>query len=97
MFFAIPPTEDLIWDNERLESLTAVENVLMYGYPIGMYDERNVLPLIWSGVTASHPAIDFNEEKIGVVDIASFPSSSGSPILIVNEGGFWDREKNWHL
>ena len=61
--FVIPLTEDLIWDNERLESLTAVENVLMYGYPIGLYDERNVLPLIRSGVTASHPAIDFNGKK----------------------------------
>jgi len=51
--FVIPLTEDLILDNKRLESLTAVENVLMYGYPIGLYDERNVLPLIRSGVTAS--------------------------------------------
>jgi len=92
--FVIPLTEDLIGDNERLESLTAVENVLMYGYPIGLYDERNVLPLIRSGVTASHPAIDFNGEKIGVVDMACFPGSSGSPILIVNEGSYTDKKKN---
>jgi len=92
--FVIPLTEDLIWDNERLESLTAVENVLMYGYPIGLYDESNVLPLIRSGVTASHPAIDFNGEKIGVVDMACFPGSSGSPILIVNEGSYSDKKKN---
>ena len=90
--FVIPLTENLIWDNEKLESLTAVENVLMYGYPIGMYDERNVLPLIRSGVTASHPAIDFNGEKIGVVDMACFPGSSGSPILIVNEGSYIDKK-----
>jgi len=35
--FVIPLTEHLIWDNERLECLTAIENVLMYCYP---YDEE---------------------------------------------------------
>ncbi|MHA1252866.1 MAG: S1 family peptidase [Candidatus Helarchaeota archaeon] len=91
--FVIPLTEDLIWDNERLKSLTAVENVLMYGYPIGLYDKENVLPLIRSGVTASHPGIDFCGEKIGVVDMACFPGSSGSPILIVNEGSYTNEKK----
>ena len=92
--FVIPLTEDLIWDNERLKHLSAVEDVLMYGYPIGLYDKENVLPLIRRGVTASHPAIDFNGEKIGVVDIACFPGSSGSPILIVNEGSYTDKKNN---
>ncbi len=92
--FIIPLTEDLIWDNEKLETLSAVENVLMYGYPIGLYDEKNVLPLIRSGVTATHPAIDFNGEKIGVVDMACFPGSSGSPILVVNEGIYTDKKRN---
>jgi len=90
--FLIPLTENLIWNSEKLENLSAVENVLMYGYPIGLYDEKNVLPLIRSGVTASHPATDFNGEKIGVVDMACFPGSSGSPILIVNEGSYIDKK-----
>jgi len=90
--FIIPLTENLIWDNEKLQSLSAVEDVLMYGYPIGLYDKKNVLPLIRSGVTASHPAIDFNGEKIGVVDMACFPGSSGSPIFIINEGGYIDKK-----
>lgn len=92
--FLIPLTENLIWNNEKLENLSAVENVLMCGYPIGLYDEKNVLPLIRSGVTASHPATDFNGKKIGVVDMACFPGSSGSPILIVNEGSYTDKKKN---
>jgi len=90
--FLIPLTENLIWNNEKLKNLSAVEDVLMYGYPIGLYDEKNVLPLIRSGVTASHPAVDFNGEKIGVVDMACFPGSSGSPILIVNEGSYIDKK-----
>ena len=92
--FIIPLTENLIWNNERLECLSAVENVLMYGYPIGLYDEENVLPLIRSGVTASHPATDFKGEKIGVIDMACFPGSSGSPIFIVNEGPYTNKKEN---
>jgi len=91
--FVIPLTENLIWDNERLKNLSAVEDVLMYGYPIGLYDRENVLPLIRRGVTASHPAIDFDGEKIGVVDMACFPGSSGSPILIVNEGPYTNKKE----
>jgi len=89
--YIISLTEDLIWDNEKLKNLKAAEDVLMCGYPIGLYDRENILPLIRRGVTASHPAIDFNGEKIGVVDIACFPGSSGSPILIVNEGSYADK------
>ena len=92
--FLIPIDESYIWDNKKLENLTAVENVLMYGYPIGLHDKKNVLPLIRYGVTATHPAIDFNGEKIGVVDMACFPGSSGSPIFIVNEGNYVDKKNN---
>ena len=75
--------EDIIWSNEKLNELTAVEDVFMVGYPNGLWDEKNNLPLIRKGITASHPAIDFNRLGIGVVDMACFPGSSGSPIFIL--------------
>jgi len=65
-----------------LENLDAVEEVLMIGYPKGLYDSKNNLPLIRKGITACHPAVDFNGEKRGVVDIACFAGSSGSPIVV---------------
>jgi hypothetical protein len=58
----------------------------MVGYPIGLWDEVNNLPLIRRGITASHPAIDFRGRSECVIDAACFPGSSGSPVLIVNEG-----------
>ena len=54
----------------------------MIGYPIGLWDEANNFPILRKGVAASHPALDFNRESIGVIDAACFPGSSGSPILI---------------
>lgn len=77
--------KQLIWDDSKLEDLSAVEDVLMVGYPIGLWDDVNNLPLIRRGITALHPSVDFKGKPLGVVDMACFPGSSGSPILIANE------------
>jgi hypothetical protein len=95
--FYIPFTEELIWDDSKLEELQAVEDVLMVGYPIGLFDRNNNLPLFRKGVTASHPAIDFNGESKGVVDCSCFPGSSGSPILLYNDNGYTDKKGTTHL
>lgn len=76
---------------EDLKNLSAIESVTMIGYPNGLSDEINNFPIMRRGVTASHPAIDFNGCSEGVVDIACFPGSSGSPIFIVDEGSYIDK------
>ena len=86
-----PITEELIWDNFKLEGLSAIEDVVMVGYPNGLWDQKNNFPLFRKGITASHPAIDFNDKNRGAVDIACFPGSSGSPIFILNEGNYQDK------
>jgi hypothetical protein len=78
--------ESLIPSQESLEELGALEEVAMIGYPNGLWDSVNNYPIIRRGSTASHPAIDFNGKPYAVVDIASFPGSSGSPITILNTG-----------
>lgn len=79
---------DEIPSNEEVLGYSPVEDVVMVGYPVGMSDEVNMLPIIRKGVTASHYKFDFNGKKEGIVDIACFPGSSGSPILIYNEAGY---------
>jgi hypothetical protein len=68
------------------EDLTAMEDLTMVGYPIGIWDDVNNLPILRRGITASHPATNFRGKSLGIVDIAAFPGSSGSPIFILNEG-----------
>jgi hypothetical protein len=92
--FYIDIAEDKIWDNVQLEDLSAIEDVIMVGYPIGLWDQKNNLPLFRKGITATHPSIDFNEKNIGIVDMACFPGSSGSPIFVCNENGFTDKKGN---
>ncbi len=57
----------------------------------------NNLPIFRRGYTASHPKFDFNKSGIGLVDMACFPGSSGSPIFIHNENGYSDRNGTMHL
>lgn len=89
--------EDLIWNNEKLNELNAIEDVVMFGYPIGISDEVNNFPLFRKGITASHPAVDFNGKGIGAVDMACFPGSSGSPIFVLNQGGYSDKMGNFNI
>lgn len=89
--FYLPLPESLMWIYSDLTNLSAMEDVVMVGYPIGLWDEIHNLPLLRKGVTSTHPAIDFKGEKKGVIDAACFPGSSGSPICIINEGGYIDK------
>lgn len=89
--------ESMIPTQEKLEALTALEELVMVGYPIGLWDIRNNFPIFRKGHTACHPAIDFNEDGIGLIDMACFPGSSGSPIFIFNDGGYRDKKGNTFL
>lgn len=79
---------DSILSDESLLNLRAIEEVIMIGYPVGLYDVYNNFPLFRSGITSSHPGINFENQSVGVVDIASFRGSSGSPICILDEGQY---------
>jgi hypothetical protein len=77
--------EHLPLDNE-LRELYPARDVFMVGYPTGLWDETNNLPIIRKGVTASHVFFDFNGKARGAVDIATFPGSSGSPLILFEWG-----------
>ncbi len=73
---------------EELANLSFVENILMVGYPIGLWDDTNNYPLFRSGVSSTHPDKDFRGKREFVIDIAAFPGSSGSPVFLFNEGSY---------
>lgn len=86
--FYIPLKEDLIPSDDEIKSFSALEDVIMIGYPTGIWDEINNLPIIRKGVTATPLSIDFNGKKEFMIDMACFPGSSGSPVFIINEGSY---------
>lgn len=91
LFFA-PLDFSLIPDAQKLETLCAMEEIIMIGYPNGIWDKVNNKPIFRKGITATHPCIDYNGKKEFLIDAACFPGSSGSPVLILNESSW--REKN---
>lgn len=86
--FTISLNESVIPGPEQLKKLSALEEVIMIGYPNGLWDEVNNLPIIRRGVTAIHPKFDYNNKTDIVIDIACFPGSSGSPVCIFNQGSY---------
>ena len=72
-------------DNAR--QLNAVEEVLMVGYPNGLWDRKNNLPVARTGITASPPAVDWNGRKEFLIDCAVYPGSSGSPVYLFSPSG----------
>ena len=73
---------------EQIEKLTAIEDILMIGYPNGLWDSYNNMPIIRRGVTATNVKLDYNNKKEFLIDIAAFPGSSGSPVFIYNQGSY---------
>ena len=92
--FYVANDASIIATKEKLKELSALEELVMVGYPIGLSDTRNNYPIFRKGYTAAHPAVDFNDDGIGLVDMACFPGSSGSPIYILNEGSYRDKHGN---
>jgi hypothetical protein len=81
-----PTTENLIPGDAELLKYGAFEEVKFIGYPIGIWDEKNNLPVARRGMTATDLAVDYNGRTEFLVDAAVFPGSSGSPVYIVDEG-----------
>lgn len=82
---------DMLPSREQLTDLNVVEDIIMAGYPIGLYDDVNNFPIFRSGNTATHPGVDFKGKQEFVIDMACFPGSSGSPVLVANERDYISR------
>jgi hypothetical protein len=62
-------------------SLRDIEQVLVVGYPRGLWDESNNMPIARLGATATHPMALYQGKKNFLVDVPAFSGSSGSPVF----------------
>lgn len=83
---------DFISSVDELKTYSAVEDILMIGYPNGLWDDANNFPIARRGVTATPPYADFKGKKDFVIDCACYPGSSGSPIFLYNIGSYSRKE-----
>lgn len=61
--------------------LRDIEQVLVIGYPIGLWDGHNNMPIARRGTTATHPLARYAGKSNFLVDVAAFQGSSGSPVF----------------
>jgi hypothetical protein len=88
----IPPIgNDLIPNEDVLKELDAIETITFIGYPNGIWDTHNFLPIMRRGTTATPITIDFKGVKQFLIDASVFPGSSGSPVFILNTGMYTNK------
>ncbi len=83
-------TKNIIASQKLLSSLPTMEEIIMIGYPNGIWDEKHNLPIIRKGISATHPKLPYNGKPEFMIDAACFPGSSGSPVFLANIGSFVD-------
>lgn len=81
-------TREFVASKEELESLTPIENITVIGYPNGIWDHVNGMPIVRQGSTATHPKLWFHGAPDFLIDCAIYPGSSGSPVVLFNPMGY---------
>lgn len=84
--------KDFPTENEINDFITPLEDIVFIGYPNGIWDSKNILPIARKGMTATPYYIDYEGEKKFLVDASVFPGSSGSPVFIYYAGGYPDKK-----
>lgn len=95
--FYMPLETSIIPVSKQIDELKAIENIVMVGYPNGIWDQINNLPVMRRGITATHPKFDYNGLPQLIIDAACFPGSSGSPVFILDEAGYTDKKGTTYL
>jgi hypothetical protein len=76
---------------EQMQKLDAIEAITFVGYPNGVWDKKNLLPIARRGMTASPLEVDFEGLPTFLIDASVFGGSSGSPVLLFNQGMYADK------
>lgn len=89
--FIVSVNELLIPNESTWEALQVIEEVTMVGYPNGVYDDVNNVPIVRQGQTATPVTLDYKGKSEFMINISSIPGSSGSPIFLFNSGMYTSR------
>jgi len=91
-FFYRSVSSDIIPTPQQITELDALEPVTFIGYPNGIWDSKNLLPVARRGITASPIGVDFEGTPRFLIDASVFGGSSGSPVFILNQGTYAMKE-----
>lgn len=96
-YFYVSLDKSLLPSSETIDSFSGFDEILMVGYPNALWDSVNNLPILRSGVTATHPKYNYEGKPVFLIDCACFPGSSGSPVIVYDKNGWMDRKGNIYM
>ncbi len=85
-------TPDLMLTEVQAQGLDALESITFIGYPNGLYDTENFLPIARRGQTATPLQNNYRGAPAFLIDASVFGGSSGSPVLIHDRGIYMTRD-----
>lgn len=83
--------DEIPTDEFQKKEFKTFEEIFMIGYPNGLWDKSNNMPIVRKGITATPSYLDYNGKKDFLIDIAVFGGSSGSPIFQYDDSGYIDK------
>lgn len=84
-FFLRPLGRETMPRDEDYSNFSAMEDIIMVGYPNGLWDEKHNKPIIRKGITATHLCRNYMGRPEFMIDCACFPGSSGSPVFLLRK------------
>jgi S1-C subfamily serine protease len=91
--YVVGADESVIASSDDLKKFQPLEDILVVGYPDGISDTANNIPIFRRGITATPVYMKFNDKKQFMIDAAIYHGSSGSPVFLYNVGA-WINENN---
>ena len=92
--YCTPYSKEFIPDAEYLSGITQLDDVVMIGYPNGIWDNVNNQPIFRKGSLATRPNKNYMGRREFIIDMPVFGGSSGSPVLLATEMPHIDRIKH---
>lgn len=84
--------DSLIPSELDVADLNGSESITMVGYPTGLWDDYNNLPILRKGVLATPYSKNWKGKSEFLIDAACFPGSSGSPVLLFEPGSHFTKD-----
>lgn len=88
LYYAVVRPQDVPTKEELLTDFSRIEDITVVGYPDGIWDPINNIPITRKGITATPLQVDFQNTPKFLIDAAIYGGSSGSPVYVFNQGSY---------